>query len=70
MPSAIPAAGRGRLRVGCAPAEPPGGESEQDDVLLRAVVQVARDPPPLAVLGLEQPPPRRVELGLAGLQIG
>ena len=55
---------------GCRPSGHPQRQRERDEVLLRAVVQVALDPPARVVAGRDQPRARRAQLLVAGPQLG
>jgi hypothetical protein len=62
-----------RLQGGCV-AQPGAGQPQDkpdpEQVLLRAVVQVAFDPPPFGVAGLHDPRPGRAYFAELGLQFG
>ena len=57
-------------RVLQARLEHPQVERERDELLLRAVVEVALDPPPRRVARLDDPQPRDPQLLHARLQVG
>ena len=58
------------LRVLQPRLEHPQVQRERDELLLRAVVQVALDPPPRRVARLDDPQPRQPQLLHARLQVG